>query len=414
MFLADSSGLDILNNELWAVDNGTATIWKMNIDEKGIPTFAKGFEKGKKVVFIKDKDATNPASPDAEGITLDGNGNVYLAVERDNGNKAVNKNMILQVSPNVEAEKLIPNVEWDVTDIIDNARKERGVTNYKVQNNYGIETIEWIPNSKLAGKLFDQNTNDVYNPTNYTSISNGLFFTGLEDDGYIYVFALEENGNKTLITQIDSGMGMVMGLDYDEKENRLWALSDNGRDNTLATITLNGTKNPDVTYHLPPASLNLKENNEGFAIGNVVVDGYRLVYWFMDGVKQNALKLGWVQAEKEDGILTFDLGGGLLNGSTEPVILKNKVGDEITIIDAPTKEGYEFLYWEGSQYLPGDKYVVVGNHKFTAKWKEVKVEKDQVSAKKKSPDTSDSGIISYFGLASMALLGVILTKKIKK
>ncbi len=266
MFLADSSGLDILNNELWAVDNGTATIWKMNIDEKGIPTFAKGFEKGKKVVFIKDKDATNPASPDAEGITLDGNGNVYLAVERDNGNKAVNKNMILQVSPNVEAEKLIPNVEWDVTDIIDNARKERGVTNYKVQNNYGIETIEWIPNSKLAGKLFDQNTNDVYNPANYTSISNGLFFTGLEDDGYIYVFALEENGNKTLITQIDSGMGMVMGLDYDEKENRLWALSDNGRDNTLATITLNGTKNPDVTYHLPPASLNLKENNEGFAI----------------------------------------------------------------------------------------------------------------------------------------------------
>lgn len=334
-------------------------------------------------MFIKDKGATNPASPDAEGITLDGNGNVYLAVERDNGNKAVNKNMILQVSPNVEAEKLIPNVEWDVTDIIDNARKERGVTNYKVQNNYGIETIEWIPNSKLAGKLFDQNTNDVYNPANYTSISNGLFFTGLEDDGYIYVFALEENGNKTLITQIDSGMGMVMGLDYDEKENRLWALSDNGRGNTLATITLNGTKNPDVTYHLPPASLNLKENNEGFAIGNVVVDGYRPVYWFMDGVKQNALKLGWVQAEKEDGILTFDLGGGLLNGSTEPVILKNKVGDEITIIDAPTKEAYEFLYWEGSQYLPGDQYVVVGNHKFTAKWKEVKVEKDQVSTKKK-------------------------------
>lgn len=114
-----------------------------------------------------------------------------------------------------------------------------------------------------------------------------------------------------------------------------------------------------------------------------LVDGYRPVYWFMDGVKQNALKLGWVQAEKEDGILTFDLGGGLLNGSTEPVILKNKVGDEITIIDAPTKEGYEFLYWEGSQYLPGDQYVVVGNHKFTAKWKEVKVEKDQVSTKKK-------------------------------
>lgn len=416
MFLEDSSGLDVYNNELWAVDNGTATIWKMIIDDNGIPSFAKGFEKGKKVVFIEDQNELKPASPDAEGITVDSSGNVYLAVERDNGNKAINKSMILQVVPSIDAERLIPTIEWDLTEVIDKARQQRGIENYKVQNNYGIETVEWISNSKLEGKFIDQNTNLPYQSSNYNSVSNGLFFTGLEEDGYIYVFALEENGDKILISQIDSGLGMVMGLDYDEETEELWLLSDNGRDNTLAKITLNSTLNPTISYYSPPTLFDLKENNEGFAIGKMMVNGYRPVYWFMDGVKKNALKLGWmnyspeIKEERKEGILTFDLGGGTLNGSTDPLIIRGKVGDEILIPQPPTKQGYEFLYWKGSKYHPNEKYVIIGNHKFTAEWSKIE---SNVSVKSYNPPTGDYDVTYYMLYMIISLIGLIYIKNNK-
>lgn len=46
----------------------------------------------------------------------------------------------------------------------------------------------------------------------------------------------------------------------------------------------------------------------------------------------------------------------------------DKKGEEITIVDAPIREGYRFDYWEGSVYHPGDKYVVTEDHTFVAQW----------------------------------------------
>ena len=46
--------------------------------------------------------------------------------------------------------------------------------------------------------------------------------------------------------------------------------------------------------------------------------------------------------------------------------------DEDTIIairEAPTREGYTFVYWQGSIHYPGDPYKVTDNHTFTAVWK---------------------------------------------
>ena len=70
----------------------------------------------------------------------------------------------------------------------------------------------------------------------------------------------------------------------------------------------------------------------------------------------------------EEAVLTFDLGGGTLNGKTDALTIETQVGSTITIPDAPTREGYTFEYWEGSKYLPGDSYKVTGDHQFTAKW----------------------------------------------
>ena len=47
--------------------------------------------------------------------------------------------------------------------------------------------------------------------------------------------------------------------------------------------------------------------------------------------------------------------------------------DVITVLDAPTREGYTFKYWEGSKYYPGDSYTVSENHTLKAVWaKELK------------------------------------------
>ncbi len=71
-----------------------------------------------------------------------------------------------------------------------------------------------------------------------------------------------------------------------------------------------------------------------------------------------------LEKEKYD-ISFYDEEGNLIQ--TDNV----EYGSTITIPNAPTKEGYEFLYWEGSKYYPGDQYTVTGPHTFKAIWKKV-------------------------------------------
>ena len=68
-------------------------------------------------------------------------------------------------------------------------------------------------------------------------------------------------------------------------------------------------------------------------------------------------------------IITYDPNGGRLAGSLKPVQSTHLYGDVITIREAAVREGYEFQYWEGSRYDPGDSYTVTGDHTFVAKWK---------------------------------------------
>lgn len=86
------------------------------------------------------------------------------------------------------------------------------------------------------------------------------------------------------------------------------------------------------------------------------------------------------------GTLTFDLGGGTLDGKTSFTMEAN-VGDVITMPATPTREGYTFLYWKGSKYYPGDKYTVTGNHAFTAVWQK-NTSSSTASGKSTSSSTS--------------------------
>lgn len=146
----------------------------------------------------------------------------------------------------------------------------------------------------------------------------------------------------------------------------------------------------------------------------------------------------YAQWKDKEYTITVDPNGGNWNGDTEIKAQQFKENEEFTLPEAPTKDGYTFLYWKGSQYQPGQVYVVKKDHKFTAEWKknEVKPEPENPSDGKtpnpsgegktkapsnnstvtnKTPNTGDStDIMLYAGLAALMSMGALLILKKKK
>ena len=115
-----------------------------------------------------------------------------------------------------------------------------------------------------------------------------------------------------------------------------------------------------------------------FAGWNTKADGTGTTYKDGQSVKNLTAENGgkitlyaqWKETPVKTGLLTFDLGGGTLDGKTGSITVSANVGDIIEMPAAPTREGYIFKYWKGSEYQPGDKYTVEGDHTFTAVWEE--------------------------------------------
>ena len=283
-FLEDSSGLDFYNGQLYAVDNGTGKFWILDVATNGSLSFADGFENGKRVRFQKDANNSSAPGPDSEGITVDGSGYVYLASERDNYAKGVNYNVILKGDPLAEGIDLVALQEWDLTASLP-----------QVAANTGIESVEWVSNASVSGLLYDQNTNALFDASNYPSaVAGGVFFVALEDNGHVYAYVLNQDGSSVQIADIDSKLGGAMALDYDTYEETLWVVADNGFGNVAAQITFNGSPDPQIIHVAPAAGVDVSRNNEGFAIAEArfTQDGQRPVYRFCDGVKSGALTIG--------------------------------------------------------------------------------------------------------------------------
>ena len=106
--------------------------------------------------------------------------------------------------------------------------------------------------------------------------------------------------------------------------------------------------------------------------------------------------------------IIFDPNGGTFaDGSTENVIVHAKYNEVITIIDAPTREGYTFLYWKGSEYQPGDSYTVTGDHTFVAQW-ETEAQPEPKPADV-LPKTSDPTAYTAMAYAAATGLSAIAT-----
>ena len=86
------------------------------------------------------------------------------------------------------------------------------------------------------------------------------------------------------------------------------------------------------------------------------------------------------------GALTFDLAGGTLDGKTGTITIEADVGDTIKLPKAPTKDGYAFKFWKGSEYAAGAEYKVEGDHAFTAEWIAVHTVTFDANGHGKAPD----------------------------
>jgi len=93
--------------------------------------------------------------------------------------------------------------------------------------------------------------------------------------------------------------------------------------------------------------------------------------------------------------ITFDPNGGETDGNSGKVTMIVRRGTIITIPKAPFRYKYQFLYWRGSRYNPGDRYAVWEDHTFTAEWK------------KKPPKTGDDApLLLWGGLLLLGILGM--------
>lgn len=325
--LKDLSGLDNHDGWIYGVNNkeGRFVIFKIENDQV---IFAPGFDnKGKAVKFIKDANDPKAAGPDSEGITVDNKGRVYLAVERDNGDKNVNKNMILQVAdPFKDAKEMVADREWNITKLLPD-----------VGANLGIETIEWVSFDNINGLLYDQKNNKALDKKDYpNAYADGVFFVGMEANGHVYALILEENGNAEVISDIKTGLGGVMSMDFDTENNVLWANADNDYNNIHNIIQFNGSNNPKIVHITAPKDMDINLNNEGFVIDpQVTADGLRATYWFMDGSNNNAFRKSAIKAD-----YMKDLGLTKISGKESPKKDENNKPVETPsknpIIDNPT------------------------------------------------------------------------------
>ena len=271
---------------LWAVRNSPSTLFRLIYDgTKWTPDPANGWSAGKRLRY-----PGGIGNPDAEGVTLaagDPNG-VYVATERDGS--GASRPSVLRFDVSSAAVTLNATRDWNLTGDLPG-----------LGANAGPEAITWIPDDLLVSKgFFDETAGEAYNPASYPNHGAGLFFLGVEQDGRIIAYALNQTTDTfTRVASIASGFPMVMALEHQPETGRLWAVCDNNCDGQHRTLDI-AQSGPDDgkfvvtnTFQRPAGMANL--DNEGFAIAPDAEcsGGVKPVLWANDGnTDMHALRAG--------------------------------------------------------------------------------------------------------------------------
>ncbi len=243
---------------IWGARNGPGALFRLVPNGSlWVPDAANGWGTAK---LLRYPDGTG--DPDAEGVTFAGTGSgagLFVSTERNNAANSLSKNAILRFDPAAAGTTLTATHEWNLTADLP-----------VVGPNLGIEGITWIPDSFLVSKGFiDEAKGRAYNPADYANHGTGIFFVGVEANGNIYGYALDQAGtNFTRIATISTGYTGVMDLAFDRELNDLWAVCDDTCQGRSAVLRVESGKFTVARrFERPTGMPNL--NNEGFTFAPV-------------------------------------------------------------------------------------------------------------------------------------------------
>lgn len=272
---------------LWAVNNGTGTLYKLLWDGDSWEPAPGDWAAGKSLVY---PDGTG--STDAEGVGFAGAGSVdgvYVATERNNAASGVSRPSVLRYDVTGSGTTLTATHEWNLASILPAG----------IGNNTGLEGIAWVPDAFLVdGGLLDDSTSLAYDPADYPGHGSGLFVVGVEATGDMYAVALSTAGDAHLIATIDPGLTIVAEVAFDSSTGLLWGVCDNACAGKAVTLEIAqdgpfaGTFQVTAAYDNPVGMLD-SIANEGFAIApqELCIDNLKPVFYADDsGTDGHALR----------------------------------------------------------------------------------------------------------------------------
>ena len=113
----------------------------------------------------------------------------------------------------------------------------------------------------------------------------------------------------------------------------------------------------------------------------------------LKGTKKRPQKPDRPSVPIERELVVFEANEGAWENGETRREYRRVVGSTITIESAPMREGYKFLYWKGSEYHPGESYIVPdGGHTFVAQWEKVEKKPEEKPGDQPSAPSVDSKI----------------------
>ena len=258
-----------------------------------------------------------------------------------------------------------------------------------------IKTIQ-APTRQDYDFLFWESNNNNYNPNDEIELLNNMILSASWKQTIRNV-TISNDGNGTGSANPSSAVkGTKIDISASANEGykfKMWQL-------ISGDITIDNQYNEKTWFNIVSSDVEIKANFERIKLkvefdsdGGDIIGPQELYYgekavkpkdptkpgcsfagWYLGNdeydfntqVKKDiTLKAKWV---KNRHAITFRLDGGNYDGKNDDI---TTYYDELTVIKipkAPTKDGYKFLYWQGSVYYPGDDYTVTKPHTFTAIW----------------------------------------------
>lgn len=242
----DMSGVDIASDgTVYAVNNDNGEIFEMARDGQSF-TIADSW-------VPRYPDGTG--TPDAEDLTVTGDGTIFLSTERNNDASNVSRPSVLRVERG--ADGVATTHEWNLTDITGT-----------LGANAGLEGIEWISDAEAAELGVRDADGERYDPAAYGEHFGGVFVVAVEQTGALHLVVLQADGaaHQLQSAQASESVPVIMGLDWRTGGNELWALCDEACENRHSTFAFeDGALTWQEDFHAPDG-MNTSFTNEGLAI----------------------------------------------------------------------------------------------------------------------------------------------------